>query len=135
LFKDEIICQIGRHQQQENANSSKKRKHDEVDTSESLSTLSCSSLLSSIRLVKPLPSLEEGMKVFEFFSGIGGMRLSLPSKIQGIPITGITAFDINRIANSVSCLLYFSLWWWSFFSSSVSFPFSFSFSFSLDLFL
>jgi tRNA (cytosine38-C5)-methyltransferase len=51
------------------------------------------------RIVKPFPSVEEGISVFEFFSGIGGMRLSLPQQIKGVPVREITAFDINRVAN------------------------------------
>jgi tRNA (cytosine38-C5)-methyltransferase len=51
------------------------------------------------RIVKPVPSVEEGISVFEFFSGIGGMRLSLPQQIKGVPVREITAFDINRVAN------------------------------------
>jgi hypothetical protein len=51
------------------------------------------------RTAKPFPSVEEGISVFEFFSGIGGMRLSLPRQIKGVPVKEITAFDINRVAN------------------------------------
>lgn len=43
----------------------------------------------------------EGIKVLEFFSGIGGMRLSLPLKINDIPITSITAYDCNTKVNQV----------------------------------
>jgi site-specific DNA-cytosine methylase len=39
--------------------------------------------------------------VFEFFSGIGGMRLGLPDQIDGKPVTKITAFDCSTIANNV----------------------------------
>jgi tRNA (cytosine38-C5)-methyltransferase len=52
-------------------------------------------------MAKVLPSLDEGLSVFEFFSGIGGMRLALPTHIQSIPIRTITAFDINTAANAV----------------------------------
>ena len=51
--------------------------------------------------VKPLPECSTGLTVLEFFSGIGGMRLSLPSHVNGIPITNITAYDCNDIANQI----------------------------------
>lgn len=47
------------------------------------------------------PTQQEGIKVFEFFSGIGGMRLALPNEINGIPIKNITAFDCSDPANNV----------------------------------
>lgn len=47
---------------------------------------------------------EVGLCVAEFFSGIGGMRLSLPSCINGLPITHVTAFDVSAAANSVYAL-------------------------------
>jgi hypothetical protein len=47
------------------------------------------------------PSQQEGIKVFEFFSGIGGMRLALPNEIHGIPIKKITAIDCSDPANNV----------------------------------
>lgn len=48
-----------------------------------------------------LPSQEKGWTCFEFFSGIGGMRLSLPHVIRGIPIKKVTAFDVSDVANQV----------------------------------
>ena len=50
---------------------------------------------------KPLPSVQEGMRVFEFFSGIGGMRLSLPAAVRGVPVRHITAFDCSDTVNDV----------------------------------
>lgn len=51
--------------------------------------------------VKPLPSAACGLKVYEFFSGIGGMHLSLPAEVRDLPITSITAFDCSDVANEV----------------------------------
>ena len=51
--------------------------------------------------VKPMPSAAEGLSVFEFFSGIGGMHVSLPPSIDGIPIRKIIAFDCSEVANQV----------------------------------
>ena len=59
------------------------------------------SLTSGLSGVKPLPADSTGLTVLEFFSGIGGMRLSLPSHIHGLPITKITAYDCNDIANQI----------------------------------
>ena len=53
---------------------------------------------------KLIPSLEEGLSVFEFFSGIGGMHLALPKLVDGIPIKNITAFDCNDKVNQVYAL-------------------------------
>ena len=50
--------------------------------------------------VKPLPSAEQGLRVFEFFSGIGGMRAALPRSVRGIPLAHCTAFEINQVANA-----------------------------------
>jgi len=52
-------------------------------------------------IVKPLPSADQGLSVFEFFSGIGGMRLALPRSVHGLPITKITAFDCADTVNDV----------------------------------
>jgi len=46
-------------------------------------------------------SAQDGISVFEFFSGIGGMRLALPSQIADIPIRRVTAFDCSDNPNSV----------------------------------
>ena len=51
--------------------------------------------------VKPKPSAAEGLRVFEFFSGIGGMHVSLPPSIDGVPIREIVAFDCSEVANQV----------------------------------
>lgn len=51
--------------------------------------------------VKALPTSSVGFKVIEFFSGIGGMRLSLPETIGGISIKHIIAIDCSDIANKV----------------------------------
>jgi hypothetical protein len=51
--------------------------------------------------MKPLPTVEEGLRVFEFFSGIGGMRLALPTEVAGVPIRHVTAFDCSAVANQV----------------------------------
>lgn len=50
---------------------------------------------------KPLPSLGAGLAVFEWFSGIGGMRLALPRTVKGIPITSITAIDCSDTVNDI----------------------------------
>lgn len=50
---------------------------------------------------KPWPSSQEGVTVLEFFSGIGGMRLSLPAAIRGVPLRRITAFDCSDTVNDV----------------------------------
>lgn len=60
-----------------------------------------SSIDSNIEHVKPLPSVDKGLHIFEFFSGIGGMRVSLPSSVNGICIKTITAFDVSPVANQV----------------------------------
>eukprot|EP01035_Chromulina_nebulosa_P041945 gene41945-56803_t len=50
--------------------------------------------------VKCRPDL--GWTVFEFFSGIGGMRLALPSTmIRDLPVHKICAYDISNVANKV----------------------------------
>lgn len=49
--------------------------------------------------VRSIPGL--GWTVFEFFSGIGGMRLGLPPMIRGLPIEKICAYDISEVANKV----------------------------------
>ena len=50
--------------------------------------------------VKSRPDL--GWTVFEFFSGIGGMRLALPkTMIRDLPIHKICAYDISDVANRV----------------------------------
>ena len=51
--------------------------------------------------VKPLPSEECGLTVCEFFSGVGGMRLSLPSEVSGRPIRRFIAFECSEVANRV----------------------------------
>lgn len=51
--------------------------------------------------VKPFPTPDSGLKVFEFFSGIGGMRLALPCSVRGVPVAHITAFDCSDVANQV----------------------------------
>jgi site-specific DNA-cytosine methylase len=50
--------------------------------------------------VKPLPSPKVGLTVFEFFSGIGGMHLSLPACIKGLPVAKIKAFECSPVANA-----------------------------------
>jgi len=66
------------------------------------SSSSCSaSSSSSSSFLKDLPHPDIGLSVYEFFSGIGGMRLSLPSSVRGIPIRNITAFDCSDTANDV----------------------------------
>jgi hypothetical protein len=60
---------------------------------------SCSG--SIIDSLKELPTSDTGLSVFEFFSGIGGMRLALPESVQGLPIKRITAFDLSEIACQV----------------------------------
>eukprot|EP00981_Chlorochromonas_danica_P015761 scaffold14385_cov229-Ochromonas_danica.AAC.4 len=53
------------------------------------------------RRSKTWPSTEEGLQVFEFFSGIGGMRLALPDVVDGVPVRRIVAFDCSTIPNAV----------------------------------
>lgn len=64
-------------------------------------TETINSLLNPSSTCKCIPTVDEGISVYEFFSGIGGMRLSLPSVIDGIPVKSITAFDCNSVANAV----------------------------------
>lgn len=56
---------------------------------------------SNGRRSKIWPSIEEGLQVFEFFSGIGGMRLALPKVIDRVPVRRIVAFDCSTIPNAV----------------------------------
>jgi len=55
------------------------------------------------RMVKPKPNAEsgEGWTVLEFFSGMGGMRLGLPTLIDNIGIAKIVAFDCSHVPNQV----------------------------------
>eukprot|EP01031_Cornospumella_fuschlensis_P026262 gene26262-31727_t len=53
------------------------------------------------RRVKSRPSAEQGWSVFEFFSGIGGVRLALPDAIDSVPIRHIRAFDCSAVPNMV----------------------------------
>eukprot|EP01031_Cornospumella_fuschlensis_P026054 gene26054-31457_t len=53
------------------------------------------------RRVKSRPSAEQGWSVFEFFSGIGGVRLALPDAIDSVPIRRIRAFDCSAVPNMV----------------------------------
>jgi tRNA (cytosine38-C5)-methyltransferase len=51
--------------------------------------------------VKAMPTVEQGVSVFEFFSGIGGMRLGLPETIRNCPIKEVVAFDVSVVANEI----------------------------------
>ena len=50
---------------------------------------------------KPWPDLKQGLTVCEFFSGIGGFRLSLGTEMHGVPIRRIDAYDVSAVANEV----------------------------------
>jgi hypothetical protein len=78
---------------------SKKAKTTHCSTTSS--TPNPTSTSSIVRGVKELPSPTHGLTVYEFFSGIGGMRLSLPSHVHGIPIKHFVAYDCSRIPNQV----------------------------------
>jgi len=55
----------------------------------------------------PVPGEPDGFAVMEFFSGIGGMRLSLPGSIRlpgseaSAPVSSVTAYDISEVCNTV----------------------------------
>eukprot|EP00597_Dinobryon_sp_UTEXLB2267_P001014 CAMPEP_0170066716 /NCGR_PEP_ID=MMETSP0019_2-20121128/6312_1 /TAXON_ID=98059 /ORGANISM="Dinobryon sp., Strain UTEXLB2267" /LENGTH=480 /DNA_ID=CAMNT_0010273881 /DNA_START=843 /DNA_END=2282 /DNA_ORIENTATION=+ len=71
----------------------------EIDITSNTSTLT--STTQNIQTVKETPNIATGWTMFEFFSGIGGMRLALPEHVNGMPIRKIVAFDINTIANQI----------------------------------
>eukprot|EP01035_Chromulina_nebulosa_P018022 gene18022-23663_t len=72
--------------------------------SDGLSIQSTDMSALDVSQVKPLPSMTEGLTVYEFFSGIGGMRLALPDVVRGIPIKRIEAFDCSEVANDIDGL-------------------------------
>lgn len=78
----------------------KKIKLDQSDSSDFSTDFSSFPLSKGVHQVKKLQ--QEGLKVFEFFSGIGGMRMALPDHVEGVPITSIHAFDCSNVPNTVS---------------------------------
>lgn len=72
-------------------NSIKRRKLNEDLQGES------DQILHGVKEIDPI----NGIKVLEFFSGIGGMRMALPDEIEGVPITSIHAFDCSSVPNKV----------------------------------
>ena len=84
--------------------------------SSSSSFFSLPASTSNHHRIKALPTLNttttnnnnsqttDGLCVYEFFSGIGGMRVALPDHIAGVPITHIESFDISDTANKVYAL-------------------------------
>lgn len=79
------------------------RKPNQLESFHSFVSTSALHLQTDLKAstMKLWPDKLKGVTVFEFFSGIGGMRLSLPNLILETPISSITAFDCSDVANDV----------------------------------